>query len=186
MVRITMRRIAIPVLLALLLGGLLTTAAEAKERVKGPGYRTHAPTGWVTDKQSGGGWRTVTITPPGHVMNMRDSTLISISVASVRTVEKATGLRIRDKDAMVQKLISIPKDATLVQQTFAPRPTTLRHQRGVQFGVSYDYKGTGSTHTATLVRRGKRIFLLQVIQDANLSQLATSAANMVTNDWRWK
>jgi hypothetical protein len=181
-----LRRIILPLLLAAFFSGFASSAAQAKERIKGPGYRTHAPTGWVTDKQNANGWRTVTVTPPGHVMNMRDSTLISISVASVKRVEKTTGLSIRNKAAIVQRLISIPKNATLVQQSFAPRPTTLRSKRGIAYGVTYNFKGTGSTHTATLVRRGKRVFLLQVIQDENLSQLATSAANMVTNDWRWK
>jgi hypothetical protein len=181
-----MRRFALPVLLALLLGGFLTSSAQAKERVKGPGYRTHAPTGWVIDKQSGRGWRSVQITPPSHVMNQRDSALISIWVASVKTAEKASGVSIRNKNAMIKKLISVPQNATLLQESFAPRPTTLRHKTGVVYGVHYNYKGTGSTHAATLVRRGRRVYVIQVIQDEGVSQLTTSAADMVTNDWRWK
>lgn len=181
-----LRRIILPILLAAFLGGFLSSAAEAKERIKGPGFRTHAPSGWVIDKQSSNGWRTVTITPPGHVMNMRDAVLISIAVTSVKRAEKATGVNIRDKVDMVKKLISIPSNAGGLDQSFAPQPTTLGHKKGIIFGVHYNYKGKGSAHNATLVRRGQKIYLLQVIMDEDLSDLGGDAASMVSNDWRWK
>jgi hypothetical protein len=187
MVRLMTRRIVPLILLALLLAGVLSTAAAAKEPIAGPGYRTHAPSGWHVDKQSSAGWRMVTITPPGHAQNQRDTALISIAVTSVKKAEKASGTSIRNKTKMVQKLISIPSQNVFgVERSFPPRKTTLAHKKGVMYGVHYNYKGKGSQHNATLVRRGRRIYLVQVITDEDLSPLSSSAANMVTDDWRWK
>lgn len=181
-----MRRIVSYVLVALLLAGFLASVAQAKQAVTGPGFRSHAPSGWVVEKQNSRGWKTVNITPPGHRMKLRDSAVISIAVASVQRAEKATGVSIRDKASMVQKLTFIPQEATNVEQGYAPRPTTLRGKPGVIFGIHYTFKGKGSAQTATLVRRGKRVYLVQVITDEDISQLGSTAAGMVTNDWRWR
>lgn len=182
-----LRRISLLILLAAFSGGFLAVAAQAKERISGPGYRSNAPSGWHIDKSSGGGWRMVTITPPSHTMNLRDSALISIAVTSVKHAEKASHTSIRNKTKMVQKLMSIPTQNVFgVERSFAPRPTTLRHKKGVQYGVHYNYNGKGSQHVATLVRRGKRIYLLQVITDEDLPPLSSAAANMVSEDWRWR
>jgi len=181
-----LRRTGRTLVLALLLAGFMASLAQAREAIRGPNYRTAAPSGWHIDKQASGGWNTVTVTPPTHVSNQRDKALVSIAVTSVKQAEKVAGVSIRDKKTMVRKLISVPQDAGGLDKSFDPRPTTLRHKQGVIYGVHYDYKGTGSTHTATLVRRGRRIYLIQVIMDQDLSQLGTSAANMIVDDWRWK
>lgn len=181
-----LRRTLRILVLALLLAGFMASLAQAREAIRGPNYRTAAPSGWHVDKQSSGGWSLVTVTPPTHVSNGRDKALVSIAVTSVKRAEKVSGVSIRDKSSMVQKLISIPQDAGGLDKSFDPRPTTLRHKKGVIYGVHYNYKGTGSTHTATLVRRGKRIYLIQVIMDEDLSQLGSSAAATVIDAWRWK
>ncbi|WP_445152434.1 hypothetical protein [Baekduia sp. Peel2402] len=181
-----LRRTLRILVLALVLAGFMASLAQAREAIRGPNYRTAAPSGWHVDKQTSGGWSVVTITPPTHTSNQRDKALVSIAVTSVKRAEKVAGVSIRDKKSMVQKLISVPQDAGGLDKSFDPRPTTLRHKQGVIYGVHYNYKGTGSTHTATLVRRGKRIYLIQVIKDEDLSELGTVAANMIVNDWRWK
>lgn len=181
-----MRRIVPSLLLVLLLAAFMASTAAAREAVKGPGYRAFAPTGWVIGKSSSRGWRMVTITPPAHVYNKRDTALVSIAVAPVKTVEKLLHSGVSDKGAVVQKLISIPTDATLVQKQFGPTPTTLHGAKGDIFGVSYNLKGFGTQHSATVVRRGKRIYLLQVIRDQGLSELGASAADMIRDTWRWK
>jgi hypothetical protein len=182
-----MRRIASPVLLALVLAALSCGGvAQAREGLRGPGYRSFAPTGWHVDKGHGNGWNTTQVTPPSHNFNGRDTALVSIAVASVKTVEKATHTRIRDKNKLVQQLISIPRNATGVETAVGPSPTTLHGKKGVLFGVHYDLKGTGTTHTATLVRRGRRIYLVQQITDQGVSDLGSSAADMIRATWRWK
>jgi len=172
--------------LALVLAGFMASMAQAREAIRGPNYRTAAPSGWHIDKQTSDGWSLVTVTPPTHSSNQRDAALVSIAVTSVKRAEKISGVSIRDKKSMVQKLISVPQDAAGLDKSYDPRPTTLRHKKGVIFGVHYNFKGKGSTHTATLVRRGKRIYMIQVITDEDLSQLGSAASNMIVDAWRWK
>jgi hypothetical protein len=181
-----MRRMILPALLALLLAGFLASSVQAREALRGPGYRSFAPTGWHIDKGHGNGWNTTQVTPPSHNFNGRDTALVSIAVASVKTVEKATHTKIRDKNKLVQQLIGIPRNATGVETAVGPSPTTLHGKRGVLFGVHYDLKGTGTVHTATLVRRGRRVYLVQQITDQGLSDLGASAAEMIQSTWRWK
>ncbi len=181
-----MRRFASPLVLALLLAGYLASVAQAREAVKGPGYRTSAPTGWVIDKQSNNGWRTVTITPPGHVNNQRDSALVSISVASPGTVKRAVRHGLADKRKLAEELISIPPDAVSIQQAFPPRLTRWRGKSAGSYGVRYNFKGIGTTHVSTVVRRGPRIYLIQVLTDQDLSELITNATDSITDHWRWK
>jgi hypothetical protein len=182
----TMRRFASSILLALVATAFLTSVADAREAIRGPGFRAYAPSGWQVQKFSGNGWRTETILPPGHVGRQRASALVSIAVAPVRTVQKAAGGSIRDKAKLVQRLITIPPGAAGVQPSLGPAPAVLHGKRGVIYGVSYNDAGYPTTHTATLVRRGKRFYLLQVITDPSLSALGDAAVQTIQNTWRWK
>lgn len=181
-----MRRFVSTFLVALLAAAFLASVAEAREAIRGPGFRAFAPSGWHVQKFSGNGWRTETILPPGHVGRQRASALVSIAVAQVRTVQKAAGGSVRDKAKLVQQLITIPPGATGVQPALGPAPAVLRGKRGVIYGVRYSDGGYPTTHTATLVRRGKRFYLLQVMTDPSLSALGTAAIQTVQNTWRWK
>jgi hypothetical protein len=181
-----MRRFASTILVALLAAAFFTSVASAREAIRGPGYRAFAPSGWHVQKFSGNGWRTETILPPGHRDRVRDTALVSIAVAPVRTVQKAAGGSVRDKDKLVQQLITIPPGAVGVQRALGPAPAVLRGKRGVIYGVNYSDAGHATVHTATLVRRGKRFYLLQVMTDPSLSALGSAAVQTIQNTWRWK
>lgn len=174
-----MRRIVSLVLMGLLLAGLLASVAVAKEPIRGPGFRASAPSGWHQDKTSGNGWNSLTVIAP-----QRRSALVSIAVASATTVKKAGD--ISDKNKLIQSLLSIPPDAAGLDTSFGPAPTTLAGKRGVTMGVHYNSDGHGTVHTATLVRRGKRFYLIQVITDENVTFLGQSAVNSIRGSWRWK
>jgi hypothetical protein len=181
-----MRRIVSLVLLGLLLAALFASVAEARQSIKGPGFRSYAPSGWVVTKQNSRGWKTVNITPPRASSKLRDAAVVSIAVASVKWAERSTKTSIRDKASMIKRLVYVPQEATNAEEGYAPRPTTLGGKAGVSYAIHYTYKGKGSAQVATLVRSGKRVYLIQVITDEDLSQLGQTAVGMVTEDWRWK
>lgn len=182
-----LRRITPTILIALLLLLALASVASAREAIRGPAYRTYAPSGWHIDKRTSGGWNTVTITPPSHVSNGRDTALVSIAVAPVSRVKRLSGgIKVSDKAKLIQQLISVPSDASNFKVAGQPRPVRFRGKPAEFYAVNYTYTGHGTTHTATLVRRGKRIYLIQVITDQDVAFLGSSAADSIRASWRWK
>lgn len=183
-----LRRTFTHLLLVLLLAGLFASVADARQAIRGPAYRAYAPTGWHIDKGSGNGWNTTTITPPTHVFNGRDTALVSIAVASVSTVKRLVGseVRVSDKAELVQNLISVPQDATNFKAPNPPVPSRFRGKPAMTYTVNYTYTGHGTVHVATLVRRGKRIYLIQTITDQDVTFLGSGAVDTIRDSWRWK
>jgi hypothetical protein len=180
-----MRRVLPTLCLVLLLSGLFSGFASAREPVRGPGYRAYAPSGWKVKKASSRGWRTVTVASPQRAPNGSRLALVSIATATVRTVQRRMHLGVSDKGFLAQKLISIPPDATLLQVQSGPTPTALVGAPGAIVGVTYNLRGDGTQHSATVVQRGRRLYMLQVVLDQSLSDLGITASDMVRSTWRW-
>ncbi|HET6507293.1 MAG TPA: hypothetical protein VFG42_10930 [Baekduia sp.] len=181
-----MRRLVLLLCSALLLSGLLAGVADARQAIRGPGYRAYAPSGWTVKKTSSRGWRTVTIASPQRAPNRSPVALVAVATAPIKTIERRLKLGVSDKGVLAQKLISIPRDATLLQVAFGPSPTALAGARGAVFGVTYNLKGDGTQHSAAVVQHGRRIYMLQVVRDQSLSELGSTAADMVGSTWRWR
>jgi hypothetical protein len=181
------RRTAPFILLAVVLTLALAGSAPAREAIRGPNYRTSAPTGWHIDKRNGGGWNTVTITPPSHVSNGRDTALVSIAVAPVSRIKRLSGgVKASDKAGLVKRLISIPRNSANLNVARPPSPTRFAGKPAMTYSVNYTFTGHGTVHTATLVRRGKRMYMIQVITDEDVTLLGGSAVDTIRDSWRWK
>lgn len=182
-----MRRIAFPVALALTFVLALASVASAREAIRGPAYRAWAPSGWHIAKSSGNGWNTVTITPPGHVANQRDTALVSIAVAPTKTVKRIVGgTKLSNKATLIQKLTSVPSNSSNFKVASPPAPTRFRGKPAETYTVNYTFTGHGTVHTATLVRRGNRVYMIQVITDQDVAFLGNSAVATIRDSWRWK
>lgn len=180
-----MRRIIAALCSVLLLSGLVTGVAGARQLVRGPGYRAYAPSGWKIDKTSIHGWRRVAITTPDFAPNGARTAVVVVAVASVKTVERRFHIKVGNEAAMAEKLISIPRGARLVQLQSNPAPTVLAGVQGAVVSVTYNLRGDGTQHSATVVLQGRRVYVLQVIRDQSLSELGSTASDMVRSTWRW-
>lgn len=182
-----MRRLIPMLLLVLLTAGLLTSPAQARKSVHGPGFGAYAPSGWHVKKGSRGGVWSMTIKSPGAPGVQRGAATVSVLSARVRTVERRLKLKsVSDKAALIQQLIQIPAAATLVQARANPTPTTLARAAATVFSVTYNLNGTGVQHTAMVIEFGGRIYLLEEILSQGLSELGSTAADMVRSTWRWR
>jgi hypothetical protein len=182
-----MRRLLTLLIVAALATGLSASAAQARKSVHGPGFRAYAPSGWHVDKGSKRGVWSMTIRSPGGPGVRRGAATVSVLSARVSTVERLLKIKsVGDKNTLVQQLIQIPPDATLVQAQYNPTPTTLARVAGTAFGVTYNLRGAGVQHAATVVEYDGRIDLLEVVLTQGLSDLSTTAADMVRGTWSWR
>jgi hypothetical protein len=176
------------ILLAFLFAAALPSIAQASKSIRGPGYRSHVPSGWkVKSTKEGGGWRVVRVTPPGRATRGRNSSTVVIGTVSVRTLEKAAGQKLPRADSeLARQLAALPSTAQNIQPTLNPQPTLLAGSIGAIVGYHYVFGGIGTTQTATVVRRKHRIYLLQTVSDDSVSFIGTQAVNLVRTNWRWK
>jgi hypothetical protein len=175
------------ILLAFLFAAALPSAAQAKS-IRGPGYRSHVPSGWkVKSTKENAGWRVVRVTPPGRSVKGRNSSIVVIGAISARTLEKAAGKKLPRSDVeLAQQLASVPPTAINIQPSLQPQATSLAGSIGAILGYHYALDGLGMTQTATVVRRSRRIYLLQVVSADSLSFIGSQAASLVRANWRWK
>ena len=88
------------ILLAFLFAAALPAVAQASKSIRGPGYRSHVPSGWkVKSTKENGGWRVVRVTPPGRSVRGRNSSIVVIGAISAKTLEKAAGRKLPRSDA---------------------------------------------------------------------------------------
>jgi hypothetical protein len=177
------------ILLAFLFAAALPSVAQASKSIRGPGYRSHVPSGWkVKSTKENGGWRVVRVTPPGRSVRGRNSSIVVIGAISTRTLEKAAGQKLPRSDAdLAQQLAAVPPDAQNIQPSLQPQTTSLAGTLGAILGYHYVLNGgLGMTQTATVVRRNRRIYLLQVVSADTLSFIGNQASNLVRANWRWK
>jgi hypothetical protein len=176
------------ILLAFLFAAALPSVAQASKSIRGPGYRSHVPSGWkVKSTKENGGWRVVRVTPPGRTSRGRNSSIVVIGTVSVRTLEKAARQKLPRSDIeLAQQLAAVPPTALNIQPTVNPQPTVLAGTLGAIVGYHYVSDRVGTTQTATVVRRKKRVYLLQTVSDDSVSFIGTQAANLVRANWRWK
>jgi hypothetical protein len=141
----------------------------------------------VKHSKERGGWRVVRVTPPGRASRGRNSSIIVIGTVSVRTLEKAAGQRLPASDIeLAQQLAAVPPTAQNIQPTLSPQPSVLAGTLGAIVGYHYVSNRIGTTQTATVVRRHRRIYLLQTVSDDSVSFIGTEAVNLVRANWRWK
>ncbi|HWI71863.1 MAG TPA: hypothetical protein VNT55_07910 [Baekduia sp.] len=176
------------ILLAFLFAAALPTAAQASKSIRGPGFRSHVPSGWkVKHSKERGGWRVVRVTPPGRASKGRNSSIVVIGTVSVRTLEKAAGQKLPASDIeLAQQLAAVPPTAQGIQPTVNPQPTVLAGALGAIVGYHYIDGRVGTTQTATVVRRHRRVYLLQTVSDDSVSFIGSQAVNLVRSNWRWK
>jgi hypothetical protein len=176
------------ILLAFLFAAALPSVAQASKTIRGPGYRSHVPSGWkVKSTTENGGWRAVRVTPPGRSVKGRNSSIVVIGAISAKTLEKAAGQKLPRSDAeLAQQLAAVPGTAVNIQPSIQPQATSLAGSIGAIIGYHYVVDGLGMTQTATVVRRNRRIYLLQVVSADTLSFIGNQASNLVRANWRWK
>lgn len=176
------------ILLAFLFAAALPSVAQASKSIRGPGYRSHVPSGWkVKSTKENGGWRVVRVTPPGRAVNGRNSSTVVIGAISAKTLQKAATRPLPRSDVeLAQQLAAVPSNATNIQPSLAPQATSLAGSIGAILGYHYVVNNLGFTQTATVVRRKRRIYLLQTVSDDALSFIGTQAVNLVRSNWRWK
>lgn len=174
-------------LLAFLFAAALPAGAQAAKSIRGPGYRSHVPSGWKVKKSKETGWRVVRVTPPGRATRGRNSSIVVIGTITVRSLEKAAGQRLPRSDIeLAQQLAAVPPDSQNIQPTINPSPTVLAGSLGATVGYHYVSRGVGTTQIATVVRRNRRVYLLQTVSDDSVSFIGTTAVSLVRANWRWK
>jgi hypothetical protein len=176
------------ILLAFLFAAALPASAQATKTIRGPGYRSHVPSGWkVKSTKENAGWRVVRVTPPGRATKGRNSSTVVIGTVPIRTLEKAAGQTLPASDIeLAKQLAAVPRTAQGIQPTLNPQPSVLAGDVGGIVGYHYVADGIGTTQTATVVRRHGRVYLLQVVSDDSVSFIGTSAVGLVRANWRWR
>lgn len=176
------------ILLAFLFAAALPASAQATKQIRGPGFRSHVPSGWkVKSTKESAGWRVVRVTPPGRKSKGKNSSIVVIGTIPVRTLERAAGQPLPTSDIeLANQLAAVPATAQNVQPTLSPQPSVLAGTVGGIVGYHYVTGGVGTTQTATVVRRHRRVYLLQTVSDDSVSFIGTSAAGLVRANWRWR
>jgi hypothetical protein len=175
------------ILLAFLFAAALPSVAQASKSIRGPGFRSHVPSGWTVKSTTENGWRVVRVTPPGRSARGRNASIVVIGVTSVKALEKASKKKLPGSDAqLAQDLAAVPGDAANIQPSLQPQATRLAGTIGAILGYHYFVGQLGMSQTATVVRHNRRVYLLQVVSADSLSFIGTQASSLVRANWRWR
>jgi hypothetical protein len=175
------------IMLAFLFAAALPVSAQAAKQIRGPGFRSHAPSGWKVKHSTESGWRVIRVSPPGRPSKGRSSSIVVIASISIRALEKAGRQKLPRSDIeLAQQLLTVPGTAQGVQPSIPPQPTLLAGAPGAALGYHYFNQGVGTTQNATVVRRHRRVYQLQTVSDDTVSFIGNSAVGLVRANWRWK
>jgi hypothetical protein len=181
-------RKTLSIFVALLVAALLPATAQAAKTVRGPGYKTQVPSGWKVKRTSSGGWHSVTIMSPGSRRGVsRGSNVLSIGSISAKTLARRGNGRLpRSPVELVQQVTTVPTAAANVNLALQPQPSILAGAPAGVAAYSYFLQGTPLLQTETAVRRGKRVYVLQLTADSTLSVIGTSAIDLARQNWKWR
>ncbi|MCW2983479.1 MAG: hypothetical protein JWR63_1049 [Conexibacter sp.] len=176
------------ILVAFLVAALLPATAEARKSVRGPGYKTFVPSGWKVKRSSSGGWHSVIISSPGTRKNVqRGSNVLSIGSISAKVLRRRNkGSLPTSPVALAQLVTAVPSTASNINLAAPPQAATLAGAAAGSVAYTYDLQGTTLLQTETAVRRGGRVYVLQVTSDSSISVIGASAINMARQSWRWR
>jgi hypothetical protein len=176
------------VVVALLAVVVLPTVAQARQSIRGPGFRTYAPSGWAVVHTNANGWRTTTISSPGsQANNPAASTVVTVSSIPARSLQKRSHRRLpRDLAKLLMALITIPNGAGSSQAQGPPRAMTLDGVLGATIQYRFSQASATVSQTTTVLRRRGRVYFLQVVAGLAVSQFNGAANSMVMDAWRWR
>jgi hypothetical protein len=176
-------KLLVIIILASLAVAALPAAAHAERTLKGPGYRTMVPSGWKIKRSHLSGWNIKSAATPGaaNVLEVR------VGVIGADSLRKRLKLKVLPSDPtqLVQALIPLPPGATNAQAVAQPQVTTLAGSVGGYLAIHFLLKGQGVAMNLTAIRRGNRVYLLDVLGSDNLALLGTPAIALVNQRWRW-
>ncbi|WCB92165.1 hypothetical protein DSM104299_00853 [Baekduia alba] len=178
-------------LVALVALALLAPAsAHARQRVTGPGFRTVAPSGWHVKHGHGGGWRITTVSSPAARggAQVQNAVLVTIGSIPAKSLARRWGKSTvpRDPVKLEQALLGLPPGVQGYTPVLNPTATTFARKPGGTSILAYTFGGTSARQTDIVVRRGRRVFQVQVLTDANLVDVGNSALNLLRSHWRWR
>lgn len=175
--------LVILILASFAVAAAIPAGAQARRSIVGPGYKTYVPSGWKVKRQKVRGWSIKVAAAPhsGNALEVRIGTI------GVRTLQKL--LKVKTLPAnpteLVQALVPLPPGAINVQVAAQPQVTTLAGAVGGALALHYQVGRTGTAMSLTAIRRGNRVYLLDVLGGDGLSVLGTPAITMVNDGWRW-
>jgi hypothetical protein len=175
----------IVILAALTLTAALPTAALARHRLAGPGYRTFVPSSWTSKhKHLTTGWHRVNAWPRKH---STDDVVMTIGSISAHVLSRNMKQALPSTPiGLVQALTQVPSGALNVQLSAQPQQTTLG---GTIAGIlELHYRlGSGQNYglLSTALRRGPRVYVLSLIYADDYGRLAQKGLDMARRTWRW-
>jgi hypothetical protein len=176
--------LVIIILAALAVTAAIPAGAQARRSIKGPGYKTYVPSGWKLKHQKSGSWRLAVASPGG-----RSGLTMSVTIGTIGARSLAKQLRVKQLPAnpaqLVQVIAPLPPGATNAQIAGQPQTSTLAGAVSGILGVHFDLRNQGTLMTLTAVRRGNRVYLVDIQGADNLALLGRPAVTMVTDSWRW-
>jgi hypothetical protein len=175
--------LVILILASLAAAAAIPAGAQARRSVTGPGYKTYVPSGWKVKRETAGSWRIKVASAP-HSGNALEVRIGTIGVRSLQKRLKVKALP-ADPTQLVQALVPLPPGAANVQVAAQPQVTTLAGAVGGYIGIHYQLGRTGTAMSLTAIRRGNRVYLLDILGGDGLSVLGGPAIALVNDGWRW-
>jgi len=181
------RKSLVAVLAALIALVALPTIAQARQTIRGPGFKTYVPSGWPLKHSHANGWRTTSVSSPGSNPDRpRYSAFITVSSITVRALEKRSQKKLPSSlTELASALISLPNGSLDSQPTGPPGYTTVAGVPGGTVRYQFSLAGIDMVQTTTALRRHGRIYFVQIENDTANPELSTAAATMVRSSWRW-
>jgi hypothetical protein len=175
--------LVIIILASLAAAAAIPAGAQARRSVTGPGYKTYVPSGWKVKREKSSGWN-IKLASAAHSGN---ALVVRIGTIGVRTLEKRLKVKALPSSPtdLVQVLVPLPAGAANVQVTAQPQVTTLAGAVGGFLALHYQLGSTGAVMSLTAIRRGNRVYLLDIQGGDGLSVLGTPAIDVVNKGWRW-
>jgi hypothetical protein len=181
-------RKSLVILLAFLFAVSLPASAQARQSIRGPGYKTYVPSGWKVKKTHGPGWHTVQVRAPGsHGNRARNSAVLSISSVTINTLRKSLGGKLPgDLTALVQAVTTFPGGSANQSLTLTPQVTGVAGQAAGIQAYTYDFDRVTVAQTDLVVVRPPRAYTIELALDEQRIIGASAAMAMVRQSWRWK
>jgi hypothetical protein len=175
--------LVILILASLAVAAAIPAGAQARRSLTGPGYKTYVPSGWHIKRAKSSGWSLKVASAP-HSASALQVRIGTIGVVTLQKRLKVKALPSSPTD-LVQALVPLPPGAVNVQVVAQPQVTTLSGAVGGFLALHYQVGNEGTAMSLTAIRRGNRVYLLDVLGGDGLSVLGTPAIDVVNKGWRW-
>ena len=176
--------------IALATGALAGPALAAGPAVTGDGFTTTLPDGWTShDYASLGGHAWGFASPGATVGKLATPSPGGIGVtawtASVASIEKRLGKLSSNPVRMMQRVTGVPKGAKPVHTISKPTPTRLAGVKAGAMTLSYTYKKRSIVQRDVAVRRGSKIYEIELDVDKKNAAAGQAALRAILTAWQF-